>query len=232
MYNASLLSHSSKEVVNGPGYTLEEAKPHITAEWWQWVLSEPPGDSNPQNDLTGDLADSGDQGKYFFVAGTFDRDPETPEEPVDATRRFEVNEGQSLVIPLFNAFAVKTEPDETAKSLREYVTSVADSVTDLDLKIDGVAIDDSKLFELRADADNFSFKFDNDDNLFSLPAGKYKPAFSDGYWAVLELSPGEHTIEFGGEGSDPDGPVSVHVTDHITVVADHHSSATMDYWLM
>jgi hypothetical protein len=222
MYNASPLSHSSQKVVNSPGYSLEEAKPHITAEWWQWTLDAPQG-SDPQSD--------GDHGKYFFVAGTFDGDV-NPEDPVDAARTFTVNEGQSLVIPLFNAFAVKTDPGETAESLREYVTSVADSVTDLDLKIDGVAIDDSKLFELRTDADNFSFKFDNDDNLFSLPAGKYKPAFSDGYWAVLELSPGDHTIEFGGEGIVDGKPFSVHVTDTITVVADHHSSATMDYWLM
>jgi hypothetical protein len=224
MYNASLLSPSSQEVVNGPGCSLEEAKPDITAEWWQWILSAPE-ESNPQYDTTGALAGSGDQGEYFFVAGTFGG---------EAERSFTVDEGQSLVIPLLNAFAVKTEPEETAESLREYVTSFADSVTDLDLTIDGYEIDDSKLFELRTYADDFSFTFPDDNNLYSLPAGEYEPAFSDGYWAVLELSPGTHTIEFGGEQlvREDGSTYSVHVTDHITVEPDHHSSATMDDWLM
>jgi len=223
MYNASPLSHSSQEVVNSSGYSLEEAEPDITAEWWQWILSAPQ-DSNPQFDPTGALASSGDQGEYFFVAGTFGG---------KAERSFTVDEGQSLVVPLLNSFAVKTEPGETAESLREIVTSFADNVTDLDLTIDKHKINDSELFELRTYADDFSFKFKDDDNLFSLPAGKYEPAFSDGYWAVLELSPGKHTIEFGGKGLDTAGkPVSVHVTDHITVEPDHHSPATMDYWLM
>lgn len=222
MNKQSLLNHVSPQAFKANGYNVNNVAPEITADWWQWVLSEPQA-TNPQYDKNGDFAASGDQGKYFFVAGTFGG---------DAERSFTVDANQKLVIPLLNAFAVKTEPDETAEYLRDYVTSSMDRVTDLDLKVDGKEFSDDELFQLRTYADEFSFVFPDSNNLYSLPAGEYEPAFSDGYWAMLKLSPGKHDIEFGGEGTNPDGtPFAVHVTTHITVLPPgQDSSSSTDLW--
>ena len=53
-----------------------------------------------------------------------------------------------------------------------------------------------------------------------LRAGNYAPAAADGYYVMLEpLSPGEHTISFGGEGMFGGAPLSQQVTYNLVVKA-------------
>ena len=47
------------------------------------------------------------------------------------------------------------------------------------------------------------------------------PTKSTGYWLMVQgLTPGEHTIQFGGsaDNTSPTGAFQTHVIDHITVV--------------
>lgn len=184
-----------------------------TADWWEWVLSYPEAE-NPQLDTTGELADLGDFGRTFFVAGTFSGDVE---------RSFSVDYGQTLVIPLINVVSFATEPDDTAASLREDAAEFIDAVEDLTLIIDGKVYSDEKLFDFRTKSTVFDAIVPEGG---VLPAGTYDPVVSDGYWVKVKgLSPGEHTIEFGGSLTDDEGNTfEVNITDNITVVADRHWS--------
>jgi hypothetical protein len=62
----------------------------------------------------------------------------------------------------------------------------------------------------------FSLTFP-DDNFFGLPAGTYAPAVTDGVYLLLApLTPGAHTITFGGAGY-AFGSISQDITYHLTV---------------
>ena len=62
----------------------------------------------------------------------------------------------------------------------------------------------------------FSFEFAAE-NLFGLAAGTYAPAVADGFYLLLPpLTPGPHTIEFGGTGN-LGAPFSVDVVYHLRV---------------
>ena len=56
-------------------------------------------------------------------------------------------------------------------------------------------------------------------NLFGLPAGAYAPAVQEGFYLLLApLSPGVHTIGFGGSGFSG-APFDVDVTHRLTVAS-------------
>ena len=59
-----------------------------------------------------------------------------------------------------------------------------------------------------------------DANLFGIDAGDYAPAVADGFYLLLApLSPGRHTITFGGTGNfgGPDAPFSQDITYQLRV---------------
>jgi hypothetical protein len=62
----------------------------------------------------------------------------------------------------------------------------------------------------------FVFNFGSD-NLFGLPAGRYEPAVADGFYLLLPpLTPGPHTVTFGGSGNVA-GPFTQSVVYDFTV---------------
>jgi hypothetical protein len=88
---------SSAEMVNVIGATPKQA-----IEWVQ-VMSEIPADQNPLLDPTGEYAEFGDVGKTQYLAGTL--------EPGEAQRSFEVDSGDTLVLPLINVWTNEIESD-------------------------------------------------------------------------------------------------------------------------
>jgi hypothetical protein len=178
------------------------------ADWWQWALEQPTA-TNPVLDTTGAQCANDQQGKVWFLAGSFG------EEPV--IRECTVPTGTALLIPVLNAFYC-AEPNEpqTEEFVREQVAlQIADDATGLSVTIDGAAVsnvdayfEESALFELTLP----------EGNIFGLPAGTRYPVCADaGYYVVVHpLPPGEHTINFTGTTRTG---FSVDVTYHITVVA-------------
>jgi hypothetical protein len=54
-------------------------------------------------------------------------------------------------------------------------------------------------------------------SLFGLPSGRYEPAVADGFYLLLPpLTPGPHTLTFGGSGNLA-GPFTQSVVYHLTV---------------
>lgn len=118
-----------------------------------------------------------------------------------------------LFFPLMNAFDVHTPGDglDTPAKIYEDFLSFGFHSDTLRASVDGVPISglDPNTTSFRACAAPvtgcvprwFSLTFPAD-NLFGLPPGTYKPAVQDGYYLLLApLSPGLHTIEFGGTGT-------------------------------
>jgi hypothetical protein len=69
----------------------------------------------------------------------------------------------------------------------------------------------------RCSAPSFSVTLP-DGNLFGLAAGTYKPAVADGAYLLLApLTPGVHTITFGGTGSLGGKPFSQKITYNLHV---------------
>ena len=189
--------------------------PHSTVEgksiaqwgeqWWTWVLSIPNA-VNPQLDTAGANAHLGDVGgPVFFVAGNFDGSSE---------RTFSVPSGKFLLLPLVNGVFIPDPGD----SLQAAITSndnFINTVSSLQAVVDGVVITD--VFDHRETTTLTSggFSFTVPDNGL-VPTGTYGPTAQDGYWLMLALTQGEHTISFGGTTNSFTNTFSI--TDHITVL--------------
>jgi hypothetical protein len=180
------------------------------AAWWQWALGQPTA-VNPVLDTTGRFAGVGQSGLVWFLAGTFGG---------PATRTCTVPEGKMLFFPVVNTIlgagvfdcnpSVPGVPCDVPV-LQGKAKAAIDKVTHLEVKVDGVSVED--LFSYSAASPHpFSLKLP-DGNVLGLPAGTYVPQVCDGYWLMLApLSHGKHTIHFKSEGY-----ASVDVTYYLTV---------------
>lgn len=186
------------------------------AAWWQWVLGVP-ASQNPQFDATGANAAAGQSGHAWFLAGNFGG---------TSDRTVRVPPGKVLLFPVVNVIftgwlCVDPDEDVPIADLEAAAAEAMDTATNLFCEIDGVPVRDiahhrgaSGPFQLSLPDDNIIIEnFGCDD----VPGGEYGPSVSDGYWIMLApLSPGEHTIHFGGE-VPYFGDFSTDVTYHITV---------------
>ena len=189
-----------------------------SVEWWKWIFSIPVG-QHPIFDTNGSRAQVGQPGgAVFFLAGLI-----SPESGL-ATRRFEVPEDKYLFFPMLNSWVdnVFVIPPLTVEQMREQNAAFIALISELHVRIDGVAV--TNLFAHRAVAPVFSFEYTFPDSLESYLAGTpilglVDPIVSDGYWLMVEpLPPGEHVINFGGTFGPPVN-FTLDITDHITVVA-------------
>lgn len=202
----------------------------LSAEWWQWIFD--PASGNPQ--VATGAVDCGvnQRGSIWFLAagGTgFDG-------PV--VRSCTVPSGKSLFFPALNGIWTNS-PGENAtvaqkrQLLDEFISDLHPGfVVDLGLpgvracgvyvKIDGQT---ATYFHPVVRTQSPPFRVEGGSNPFGLPVGFVDPeAVSDGFWTLLpSLSPGQHTLEFGGAYCLFDGaeihPVfgSVDVVYHLNV---------------
>jgi hypothetical protein len=178
------------------------------AAWWDWALSQPAG-ANPVLDPTGANCAKGQQGKVWFLAGSFS--------PGEVNRACTVAQGTALLLPVTNyvycAFATDPPEQRTEEFVRSQVSFVPEAATSLSASIDGVAVADiqGRYFE---ESSLFSVVLPAD-NIFGLPEGfLLDPCADAGYYLIVRpLPPGEHTIEFAGSLGD----FSLDVTYQITV---------------
>jgi hypothetical protein len=202
------------------GRTLEQ----WSAKWWQNVLGSPiyaaDGTTyvNPSFvDGTAARVGSGGHGDVGFLYGSVFGGTVTRG---SATQPLTVKPETLLYVPLENfEFSNPDTPskasgytavpgDFTASELAKFTNIEAGAVTHLNLTIDGHSVAESTLFEHRETAPIFSYdlpaKFNLDQVFFNENiSGHVTPAAADGFYAMLKpLSPGRHTISFGGAYSD------------------------------
>lgn len=191
--------------------------PELTAEWRQWAYSIPAG-QNPQEDATGQYCMVGQRGPIWFLAGVFLGG--------SATRACTVPGDKALFFPVINQDDINSPNvcgqgplDIPINELRAATKSVVDSVTGLNVQVDGKIA--NKLAQ-RVKSIVYEITLP-EENVFDAPcggpgtvaAGVYSPAVDDGYYVLLEpLGPGRHTIHFS---ADAEG-VSQDVTYNLTVV--------------
>jgi hypothetical protein len=200
-----------------------------SARWWQYVLSQP-ASSNPLLDATGAGCGVGQSGPVFFLVGS-------DIGPVNRTQCV-VPAGKALFFPLVNGLDVHVPCSALNPSIcdtqntdqliwNDLENTAGFTISSLYAKIDGVPVSnlDAATTPYRAcagpvsrcSAPSFSLTFPAD-NFFGIPAGTYSPAVADGVYLLLApLTPGAHTITFGGTASDFGNSFSQNITYHLTV---------------
>ena len=187
----------------------------LTGAWWNWAASFPAATS-PLLDQTGEFGLLGDQGDIFFLAGNVGGDTSRTVNGVPS--------GVPIFFPVVNAVFISF-PGETLEEARATVNDQINNVSSLFAEIDGMPVIDLRAY--RAQSPPGGFVFTNlEGSLFwdpdGFPAGDYPNSAADGYWLLLEpLSPGSHTISFGGVIGDPAEPdFELSVTYAINVVPE------------
>lgn len=172
---------------------LGNTEPADADDWWQWALGAP-ADSNPVLDGTGAHCWVDQGHDRFYLAGTFGG---------PAERSCEVPAHTKLTFPLVNGFFVNG-PGENYELdyMRAVLDEAMDGACNLYVFVDGEELtEDYDALRLVSDE-----PFDLDlpeGNVFGVAAGSYGPAVADGYYVTVKgLTPGVHTIEFGGAVCD------------------------------
>ena len=185
------------------------------ANWWQQVAAIP-ADSNPLFE-SGPVDCNLGKGKVVFLVGTTG-----PGETVN--RSCTVPKGTALLLPLVNAVCTQVAGDgDTVQKLTDCAAGFAGSVDTVDAAVDGKPITGLKpqfrfpsgAFTLNLPAGSIIL---DDSTSQPVPAGPTLAA-ADGYYVMLTpLTPGVHTVTFGGTATIPqDGVFTTEVTYQITV---------------
>ena len=197
------------------------------AAWWTWAWNSP-AVADPLGDTSGALANQNNNGPVFFLAGSNSNG--------QVERTFNMTSDKALLMPTINfwencvgdvatscgsSYLPDPKPVMTANSV-----ALQNSVTSLVASIDGTPIDD--LFSRWEVSDFFSGGTAQAGGaLTALYAGggidivgqDIAPSLTYGYYALItNLSPGLHTLVYGGSTS-AFGGFDYLVTAHINVSA-------------
>jgi hypothetical protein len=153
--------------------------------WWQWAGSFDNKDS-PVADRSGALCDRRQNGDVWFLAGTY------------GTRRTvrtcAVPRGKYLFFPLINYVVMPSSsqiPLSCDRAAR-VAASMTDDPTALILEVDGVRVENLAVHR-QATIECFDLGALTRDKIHVFPSA------ANGYYVMLRpLSPGRHTLNFGG----------------------------------
>jgi hypothetical protein len=196
-----------------------------SARWWQYAyqfpIHNPPYTGsiyNPLFDETGSQCSLGQSGKVWYLVGVFN---------VSGTvsRSCTVPSNVELFFPIANAEwdNLCVDPPLTVDELRQKVGQVVDTTTELHATLDGAPLSDD-LFAFRVRSPVFSYTLPPEDNIAQAfgcdVSGTVYPVVADGFYLMLTpLSPGRHTINFGGTFGPPNN-FSLDITYNLTVTED------------
>ena len=187
----------------------EKAYSKLAKEWLRWTMAQPHS-TGPILDETGASCANDQQGKVWFLAGTFGGAVER-----DCT----IPEHKALYFPLINRWIIPNaesadEPEEIEGYLEwipDYFADYRAHTCELTLRLDGEDILpdletlDAELYVEVLEPFDLYLNDDNWASQWGKPGGHLPAAWVDGHWALLEpLSPGDHVLEFGGVICDED----------------------------
>jgi hypothetical protein len=184
-----------------------------TEDWWTWAAQSPAGTNNPLDDATGAFAYQGNSGPVFFLAGTNG----ITENGAFAERTINVKAETPILVPLINYFDT-LDPEKVENHLINVWPS---RVADVFATIDGVTISNPRdylettgFFSMgRAKPNSLIAELGASAGL-DLKNIDLTPTKATGYYLMIDLTPGSHTIDFGGALKTG---FSTHVIDHINV---------------
>jgi hypothetical protein len=193
---------------------------NLSVSWWRYALDQP-NPANPLLDPTGAGCGVGQTGPVFFLVGTAGGGHITRDDCV-------VPLGTFVYFPLVDAFDVHVPgdgldtPELVWKDLHDTLGFRVDSLyATVDGKPVANLVPTTSPYRACAGpstgcAPAFSFDLPTD-NLFGLRPGTYQPAVADGFYLLLPpLTPGPHTITFGGTGH-LQRPFSENVVYHLRI---------------
>lgn len=178
-------AQANDSILVPPGEDVEGVSQSVWSQrWWEWAFSFPQ-ELSPVADTTGQFCTGNQRGGVWFLAGTYGTKR--------AIRTCHVPSGKYLFFPMINYVAF---PSISGQGQCMHYMSLAAKITNdpsaLVLAVDGVRMEgmtahrqaSPACFDLGAKA---------------MPSRSLSPAASNGYYAMLKpLSPGRHTVEFGG----------------------------------
>jgi hypothetical protein len=181
-------------LANAATAQVDKPDASLTASWWEKFVAIP--DTNSL-----DRCDVG-TGKIVFLAGTTG----------GSAIRSCTTDKTTFLVPLINVECSTVEGNGTTfAELRTCAKGFADEFTDLKLVVDGQEV--SNLNSLRVQAKGTFTSVEG--NVFGIPPDNNSKFAADGYWALIKLTPGEHTLTFGG--SYPPGGFTTEVTYNLIV---------------
>ncbi len=163
----------------------------------------------------------GQSGKVWFLAGSFSSGS-------SFTRSCTIPRGKALFIPLINSWVdnVCVTPPLTVKELHKAAAETVNPPKELHARIDNRTLSNLKSFRAISPVFSYTLPPPPDNVIFALfgvsipgdcgtTSSTVFPAVADGFYIMLRpLTPGLHTINFGGTG--PTG-FKVNMTYHLTV---------------
>jgi hypothetical protein len=181
----------------------------LAEQWVQWALSTDAA-SNPLLDTTGAYAHVNNNGPVFFVAGNTGG---------SSARTFTVPAGKPIFFPIVNAFDLEVPADNCDLQCAFAFIPYVGGATDLYATLDGQDLLTFPSYRQTSTA-FFTVNLSASLSLALLNAGPpyvgILDAITDGYWVAVEgLTPGPHTLEFGGKF--PDINFALDVTDTVNV---------------
>jgi hypothetical protein len=173
-------------------------------QWTEWAYSfdSVVDGGNPINDQTGQFQNQKQTFPVFLFGGNASSGI--------VSRTFKMPIGVTALIPIVNIACVSSDGfDCTDPGILDFVETALDNTDLLFLSINGeVLVDANTAGAVDAIEDQFRITTDFFDlpvapnNWAGEPAGVWPNSFNSGYYAFVELPPGEHTIVH--EGSLPD----------------------------
>jgi hypothetical protein len=166
-----------------------------SARWWQWFYMLPQNGPKPHPLNWSGPSDcsTGQLGPVWFLAGI-------PNATGTTTVNCHIPAGKALFFPMINAECSDQEappsygatPQARQQCAHALLSSVGNSLI---ATVDGHSINDLKTFEAQSPDFDFAVPFSN---VVPLPGGAFAQSGADGYYIMLFLTPGQHTIHFGG----------------------------------
>ncbi len=161
--------------------------PEWSQSWWLWFLHQTAYPDGVSADCSAHQL-----GPVWFLVGG------APNNPINCTVPF----GKSLFFPIINVECSNLEAapfyGKTAADRRTCAKNIMDTVTGLEVKIDGVAV--HNLTSFRVATPDYEFTVPTG-NIGFIPTDKSHSGKSsaDGYYLMLTpLTPGKHTLHFTG----------------------------------
>ena len=180
----------------------EKAYDELTKEWLRWALGQP-HQSGPILDQDGSACANEQQGKVWYLAGTWGG-------PVE--RDCTVPANKALFFPLINRWVIPGQDVDEPEEIQPYLDWIPGyfaggraGTCELTLRIDGEDILpttedlDAELYVAQLEPFDIELDEDNWATQWGKPGGYFPSAWVDGHWALLEPLPaGDHVVEFGG----------------------------------